>query len=242
MGTGQNVRSFSSRHVGQGEKGREISRGRSNSESNPDAQKAVPNHRSIFGRRFSSSERYLHHLSKEQGNTLNQGSSGKAVMFRRSHTTDGNNLARTYSDNDKNQARGHNRSRSSSRPKNHEGKDIKPSSKKNPPSQKTSPSKEDADHAQTKTTCQNKKSSAKQTFQHNNAPITSSANKGNTKLQPTITSNAKPNKKAMKDRRYEVPFNPATGMCNYHPNVVLAVKNPTGGWKMVKDTCPKCVG
>lgn len=42
--------------------------------------------------------------------------------------------------------------------------------------------------------------------------------------------------------RYEVPFNPSTGRCNYHPDVTLAVRNGgiKGGWRMVSDGCPKC--
>ena len=42
--------------------------------------------------------------------------------------------------------------------------------------------------------------------------------------------------------RYEVPFHPVTGTCNYHPEVCLAVKNRggRGGWKIVREECPKC--
>eukprot|EP01082_Thalassiosira_pseudonana_P010053 g8753.t1 g8753 contig34:30329-32345(+) len=42
--------------------------------------------------------------------------------------------------------------------------------------------------------------------------------------------------------RYEVPFNPSTGKCNYHSDVSLAVKNTggRGGWKIIRDECPKC--
>ena len=44
-------------------------------------------------------------------------------------------------------------------------------------------------------------------------------------------------------QRYEVPFNPSTGKCNYHPEVTLAVKNGglRGGWKIVTDSCPRCI-
>lgn len=41
-------------------------------------------------------------------------------------------------------------------------------------------------------------------------------------------------------QRYEVPFNPSTGACNYHPECTMAVKNRGGGWKIVSDGCPKC--
>lgn len=41
---------------------------------------------------------------------------------------------------------------------------------------------------------------------------------------------------------YDVPFNPATGRCLYHSEIVLAVKNGVGrdGWKIVSLGCPKC--
>lgn len=41
---------------------------------------------------------------------------------------------------------------------------------------------------------------------------------------------------------YEVPFNPMTGRCHYHPEISLAVRagGKKGGWKMVRDCCPKC--
>ena len=43
-------------------------------------------------------------------------------------------------------------------------------------------------------------------------------------------------------QRYELPFNPSTGACNYHPEYIVAVKNSraTGGWKIISDDCPKC--
>ncbi|KAL7470179.1 hypothetical protein ACHAXS_010449, partial [Conticribra weissflogii] len=43
--------------------------------------------------------------------------------------------------------------------------------------------------------------------------------------------------------RFEVPFHPVTGMCHYHPQVCLAVKNVgkgAGGWKVVREVCPRC--
>jgi hypothetical protein len=45
-------------------------------------------------------------------------------------------------------------------------------------------------------------------------------------------------------QRYEVPFNPSTGSCNYHSEVVLAVRNGgrRGGWKIVRECCHKCEG
>jgi hypothetical protein len=45
-------------------------------------------------------------------------------------------------------------------------------------------------------------------------------------------------------QRYEVPFNPSTGRCNYHPEITLAVKNGgvRGGWRIVSQGCPKCHG
>lgn len=41
---------------------------------------------------------------------------------------------------------------------------------------------------------------------------------------------------------YDVPFNPATGRCLYHSEVVMAVKNggKRDGWKIVSLGCPKC--
>eukprot|EP00804_Cyclotella_cryptica_P009007 CCRYP_003110-RA/>CCRYP_003110-RA protein AED:0.09 eAED:0.09 QI:0/0/0/1/1/1/2/0/574 len=43
-------------------------------------------------------------------------------------------------------------------------------------------------------------------------------------------------------QRYELPFNPATGGCNYHPEISLAVRNGgrRGGWRIIRDSCPKC--
>ena len=43
-------------------------------------------------------------------------------------------------------------------------------------------------------------------------------------------------------QRYELPFNPSTGACNYHPECIMAVKNsgPRGGWKILRDECPNC--
>jgi hypothetical protein len=43
-------------------------------------------------------------------------------------------------------------------------------------------------------------------------------------------------------QRYEVPFNPTTGRCNYHPDVTLALRSGglRGGWRIVCDSCPKC--
>lgn len=45
-------------------------------------------------------------------------------------------------------------------------------------------------------------------------------------------------------QRYEVPFNPSTGRCNYHPEITLAVKNGgvRGGWRIVSQGCPRCHG
>ena len=43
-------------------------------------------------------------------------------------------------------------------------------------------------------------------------------------------------------QRYEVPFNPSTGACNYHPEFTIALKNKggKGGWRIIADGCPKC--
>ena len=43
-------------------------------------------------------------------------------------------------------------------------------------------------------------------------------------------------------QRYSVPFNPSTGRCLYHPDVIMALKNERGkgGWRFVSDGCPKC--
>lgn len=43
---------------------------------------------------------------------------------------------------------------------------------------------------------------------------------------------------------YEVPFNPTTGRCHYHPEISLAARDGgrKGGWRMVRDCCPKCIG
>ena len=44
-------------------------------------------------------------------------------------------------------------------------------------------------------------------------------------------------------QRYEVPFNPSTGACNYHPEFTIALKNKggKGGWRIIAECCPKCV-
>jgi hypothetical protein len=44
-------------------------------------------------------------------------------------------------------------------------------------------------------------------------------------------------------QRFEVPFNPTTGACNYHPECKLAVRNGgvKGGWKIISDGCPRCL-
>lgn len=54
---------------------------------------------------------------------------------------------------------------------------------------------------------------------------------------------------------YDVPFDPITGRCNYHPSVCMAVKDVdmagkskkmdssmiVGEWTILKNTCPKCL-
>ena len=54
--------------------------------------------------------------------------------------------------------------------------------------------------------------------------------------QPTVNSDLKTNKGATSKKtfeetstkRYDLPFNSSTGMCNLHPTIQLAVKNPRG--------------
>mmetsp|Transcript_30436 Transcript_30436/g.64435 ORF Transcript_30436/g.64435 Transcript_30436/m.64435 type:complete len:537 (+) Transcript_30436:251-1861(+) len=46
-----------------------------------------------------------------------------------------------------------------------------------------------------------------------------------------------PARKAKKE--FSTPFD-AKGLCHYHPNVQLAKKKLTGGWKLLHGNCPKC--
>lgn len=42
-------------------------------------------------------------------------------------------------------------------------------------------------------------------------------------------------------QQYDTPFD-SKGRCHYHPDLQLARKKLTGGWKVIYNSCPKCTG
>lgn len=54
------------------------------------------------------------------------------------------------------------------------------------------------------------------------------------------TGRARASTRTPPKQEYDCPFD-VKGRCHYHPDTQLARKKLTGGWKVILDSCPKCV-
>lgn len=104
----------------------------------------------------------------------------------------------------------------------------------------TSSSKTDSDRHQ-RSSSRPRSSSRARSVQRRPSTADSGEDKHRRSRSASTRGRARASTRTPPKQEYDTPFD-VKGRCHYHPDVQLARKKLTGGWKVIVSVCPKCSG